>query len=277
MMQLKPGDTIAFVGNSDYPSHPDETNELRELVESLGLQVKISPLLWHPTNDGKAKAEVMHTYFRDEEVQAIFDISGGNRANSVLPFLDFKLLEKHPTAFFGYSDVTTILNSLLSQTQQSVELFQLKTILWDKTGKQLARFQQTFLEGNPSLYQTNWQFIQGMELTGKIVGGNIRCFLKLAGTPFMPDLTDKILFLESSGGNEELLFSMFHQLQQQANFQQLKGILLGTFTAYEQEKNRPIEAVLQEVLMTQLPIAKTNQIGHGKQSNALTLGKYTIL
>ncbi len=34
-------------------------------------------------------------------------------------------------------------------------------------------------------------------MDGIVVGGNIRCLLKLAGTPYWPDMREKILLLES--------------------------------------------------------------------------------
>ena len=37
-------------------------------------------------------------------------------------------------------------------------------------------------------------------MEGIVVGGNIRCLLKLAGTPYWPDMREKILLLESFGG-----------------------------------------------------------------------------
>ena len=42
------------------------------------------------------------------------------------------------------------------------------------------------------------QFIDfdNKEITGKIYGTNVRCLLKLVGTPYMPNLENAVLFLE---------------------------------------------------------------------------------
>ena len=62
-------------------------------------------------------------------------------------------------------------------------------------------------------------------MEGILAGGNLRCFLKLAGTPYFPDLTGKILFLESLGGGPELLASLLSQLGQLGVFQKISGLL----------------------------------------------------
>ena len=51
------------------------------------------------------------------------------------------------------------------------------------------------------LFNINYKFIQQDKMHGIVVGGNIRCFLKLAGTEYMPDMENKILFLESLNGD----------------------------------------------------------------------------
>lgn len=57
----------------------------------------------------------------------------------------------------------------------------------------------------------------------------MRCFLKLAGTRFWPDMEGKILLLEASGGEAAQMASCLAQLRQIGVFEQIRGILLGTF------------------------------------------------
>ena len=71
------------------------------------------------------------------------------------------------------------------------------------------------------------------------MGGNIRCFLKLAGTPYMPDTRGKILFLESNGGDRHRTAAAFSQLRQMGVFDEIAGLLLGTFTALDRDLRYP--------------------------------------
>ena len=145
MLHLKKGDTIALVANSNPQTNPKEIAQLCTLLQTLDLKVAVSPLLFDSaTTNSEAKAQLLQTYFADPVIKMIFDISGGNRANSILPFLDYHKLAQTPKPFFGYSDLTAVLNTLVSNGQPA-ELFQLKTLLWDQTGQQLEKFRRTFL------------------------------------------------------------------------------------------------------------------------------------
>lgn len=267
---------VALVGNSNPRKNILEVYDMKQVLSRLGLDIVLSPTLFENTLfNGEKKAKVMNEYYADNTIDAIFDISGGDIANSVLDNLDYSLIRNQKKKFFGYSDVTTVLNSLISQSGQTVELFQVLTLLWDKNGRQINKFKSSVLEGSDEMYQTTWKFIQGSEMKGIVIGGNIRCFLKLAGTRYMPDLTDKILFLESMGGGEENLYSMFHQLKNLDNFDRISGLLLGTFTSYQENYKCPVEELIQNILMdNSLPIAKTEKIGHGYNSNSLKLGEH---
>ena len=86
------------------------------------------------------------------------------------------------------------------------------------------------------LFDLRYEFLRGREMGGIIIGGNVRCLLKLAGTPFWPDMKDKILFLEALGGDEGSLRTYFAQLEQLGAFRQIAGVLLGTFTRFEESQ-----------------------------------------
>ena len=62
-------------------------------------------------------------------------------------------------------------------------------------------------------------------MDGIVLGGNIRCLLKLAGTEYFPDMKDKILLLEAMSGQVPQMVTYFSQLQQMGVFEKVKGIL----------------------------------------------------
>ena len=98
---------------------------------------------------------------------------------------------------------------------------------------------------------------------------------KACGYPYLPDLTDKILLLESLGGTAPQMLTYFSQLQQLGAFKQVRGILLGTFTQMEQEKCMPdVWTLLKKFVDPGLPVAKTAFVGHGTDSRAVMVGKY---
>ena len=115
-------------------------------------------------------------------------------------------------------------------------------------------------------------------MKGVVVGGNIRCFLKLAGTRYFPDLAGKILLLEANGGEAPLMTSFLAQLKQIGAFDKVNGILLGTFTAMERGDCRPdIVTLVKEACGPDMPVAKTAEIGHGGNSKAIVIGREIAL
>lgn len=272
---------VALVACSDIrPSEEREHIEkLKECLKRMGLETKESPYLYEPEDGscigGQEKAKVLQKFYEDSEVRAIFDISGGNLANEVLPFLDFEVIQKNPKPFFGYSDLTVLLNAIHQKTGQKAVLYQVRFLEGSYAKQQQKAFQETFQEGKRTLFEFPVKFLRGEKMEGKVVGGNIRCLLKLAGTEYFPDVEGKILFLESRGGDEKLLLSFFYQLQEMGVFQKVSGLLLGTFTQLEREMGRDgIQKVLQKIpLREDLPVAKTWSVGHGADSRALMIGE----
>ena len=111
-------------------------------------------------------------------------------------------------------------------------------------------------------------------MKGVVVGGNIRCFLKLAGTRYFPDLQGKILLLESLGGEVPQMAAYLAQLKQLGAFDKVNGVLLGTFTTMERNQCTPgIVSLVKEVCGPALPIATTLEIGHGDDSKAIIIGR----
>ena len=111
-------------------------------------------------------------------------------------------------------------------------------------------------------------------MQGIVVGGNIRCLLKLAGTPYLPNMTGKVLLLEALHGTVPQMVTYLNQLAQMGVFEQINGILLGTFTQMEEENMQPgmIELV-QRYAGTRISIAKTEEIGHGTDSKSIMIGR----
>ena len=111
-------------------------------------------------------------------------------------------------------------------------------------------------------------------MKGILVGGNIRCLLKLAGTEYWPDMHGKILLLESLGGLVPQMTTYLNQLKQIGVFDQINGILLGTFTKMEEEKAVPsMVELVKRYAGIELPIARTDEIGHRTNAKGIVIGQ----
>ena len=220
----------------------------------------------------KCRAKEIMKFYEDDSIKTIFDISGGDLANEVLDYLDYEIICKNNKPFFGYSDLTTVLNVITKKTQQATYLYQIMNIL-DNVERR-ADFKGTLLHNKSNLVDISWHFLQGESIEGIVVGGNIRCFLKLAGTEYFPNLDNKVLFLEGMSTTIEGLITLLTQLKQIGVFNKISGLLLGTFTKIKQNlQNEDIYEILKDFVPENIPIAKTTEVGHSKDSKILVIGQ----
>ena len=269
----------ALCACSDFldPGRMADIERLRSILKSEGVHVEVSPLLYGSGGYdlGQEKADTVNAYFRDPEMDYIFDVSGGDLANTVLPYLDYEAIRGSRALFFGYSDLTTILNAIVVQTGRETVNWQVRNLLYDHAAEQLEFFREYVLKDGLRSYLPEMRFLRGEKMAGRILGGNTRCFLKLAGTPYWPDLTGAVLLLESYGGGPNQMATALQQYSQMGVFEQAGGVLLGTFTQMEDEELKPsIEELVLEIVPDEVPVAKTVQVGHRTDARAVMLGRY---
>ncbi len=284
-MIFKHGDKIGIVGCSNAQIQASKTKIDMLLVKltELGLVPVCSNCIYEKysvfSGAAEERAAELNRFYADNEIKAIFDISGGDVANEILDYIDFDLIKRNPKPFFGYSDLTTIINAIYTKTGEASYLYQVRNLLYFQRDTQLTRFKNSLFHGEKDLFDINYSFIQGSNMDGIVVGGNIRCLLKLAGTSYMPDFEGKILLLEAYGGDAALITTYFAQLKQMGIFSKVNGILLGTFTKMEENREEPkVEEILRNIIRnSQLPIAKTKDIGHGTDSKCIVIGECLTL
>ena len=108
--------------------------------------------------------------------------------------------------------------------------------------------------------------------------GNIRCLLKLAGTEYWPDMNGKILFLEARSGQNSQMTNYLSHLKQLGVFEQIHGLVFGTFSELEAYVGMPqMKDLIAEYIDEKLPFAMTREVGHGADSKAVRIGENLIV
>ena len=272
---------IALVGCSDPLPARERTDveRLARLLETMGIETDVSPLLLADTPPApQEKAEALNRAFRDPSAELIFDVSGGDLANTVLPFLDFDAIRASRAVFHGFSDLTTVINAILAQTGRPAVNWQIRNLLYDDAEAQRRYFERSVLPGRFDPADLAPRFLRGSRMQGKVFGGNLRCFLKLAGTSYWPDATGGILLLESLGGGPFQMITALEQYRQAGVFDRVGGVLLGTFTTMEKTGRTPtVEELVLEMTPDRLPVAKTRFVGHDPDARAILLGSETVI
>ncbi|EHK2339248.1 S66 family peptidase [Clostridium perfringens] len=285
MSFLNKGNKIGIISCSNGLSIKNKNiiDELKLNLKSLDIEMVEGDTLYAKeynlfSGTGEEKARALEKLFLDKDIKMIFDISGGDLANEVLDFLDFNLIKENPKPFFGYSDLTVLLNAIYSQCDLTTYNYQLRNLIGKFKEEQMQNFKASFIEGKENIFNLDYKWINGSHLEGIVVGGNIRCLLKLAGTKYMPDFKDKILFLESFSGNSAKMVTYITQYKNLGVFNEVKGIILGEFTEMERENLKPdIVEILKRVIgEINIPILKTSDLGHGADAKCIPIGKYLI-
>ena len=267
---------IALVGCSDPlpPQEKEDVARLRPLLEAMGLAVDLSPLLLRKTPaTPEEKAAEMNRVFRDPSVDAVFDVSGGDLANTVLPLLDFEAIGASHAIFYGFSDLTVVINAIIAKTGRPAVNYQIRNLLYRDAEAQQAFFKEKLLPGRFSLDDLQPRFLRGERLSGKVFGGNVRCFLKLACTPYRPEMDGGVLLLESLGGDVYQMITALEQYRQMGIFDRIDGVLLGTFTKMEEDGLTPtIEELTLAMTPPRVAVAKTPFVGHYPNARPVMLG-----
>lgn len=276
-MMLNNNDKIALVvcSNGKNIEDKDRLEKLESILVEMGLVPIFTKYIYKDKFGRGAKAQVrakeLMSFYENKEIKAIFDISGGDIANEVLDYLDFDVIKRNYKPFFGYSDLTTVLNTLESQTNEVNYLYQILNIIENEEIR--TNFKNTFMKNEQILFDVKWRFLQGSSVEGEVIGGNIRCFLKLVGTKYFPKVDNKVLFIEGLGTSVEGLITHLSQLKQMNVFCNISGLLIGTFTKIEKEISvEELFELVKEYIPEHLPVVKTSEIGHAKDSKALKIG-----
>lgn len=277
-MILNYNDKIALVvcSNGKNIEDKERLEKLDSILVEMGLVPVFTKYIYKDKFGRGAKAQVraeeLMSFYKDKKIKAIFDISGGDIANEILDYLDYDVIKRNYKPFFGYSDLTTILNALGSQTNEVNYLYQILNIIESEEIK--TSVENTFMKNEQTLFDVKWKFLQGSKIEGEVIGGNIRCFLKLVGTRYFPEVENKVLFIEGLGTSIEGLVTHISQLKQIGVFDKISGLLIGTFTKIEKEISvEELFELVQEYIPSSLAVAKTQEVGHAKNSKALKIGE----
>jgi len=288
--RLSPGDTIGVAAPSTtvQPEMEPQLQKGLSFLRSKGFNIKLGQ---HIRSQGigsatapEQKAEDLKAFFDDPSVNAIICAQGGETANTSLSLLDWDTIRDHPKIFLGISDITVLLNAIYQKT--GLVTFHGNDILWgfgrQITTYEIAEFNRVLIKGENGRIPKNsvWTTIREGAAEGRLLGGNLGCLLKLAGTPFWPDFTGAILFIEeyeiSPGGCQ----SAFHHLQQLGIFDQVRGVIVGYIDSMQRDAGSGpyMEDILLEVTSScTFPILKANDFGHNCPNTVLPVGGQVVM
>jgi len=235
---LKVGDTVVVLTPSEPINSWRNFRRGVKTLESLGFKIKFGKYIKSVYQIYKAgtpeqRAEDLNLAFLTPEIRGIFMATGGYSATEILPFLNYDLIKMYPKLIMGFSNGTVVSNAIFAKTGLVTFYgFCIEYFFRRKTSYTIDSFLNMVSLGELDFTQrTKWRNVRSGKASGKLIGGNLRSFVKLIGTPYLPDLTDSILFLEEHSDWSQDVEADLVQLNQADFFGEgkIQAVLFGKF------------------------------------------------
>lgn len=244
-MRLSKGDTVALVSPSAAMDEPLNLQLAQEVLVAMGFKVKTGTHFagrrGHLAGTDAERAGDLNAAFADDEVKAIICLRGGSGAARVLPLLDYDAIRRNPKVLLGYSDITALHNAIQARTglvtfhgpngSGSWNRFnadQFRRVFFER---ELMQYRNLADAGDELVQRRNRTVtITGGKARGELVGGNLTVLTALAGSPYLPDFSGKILFLEDVSEAPYRVDRMFSTLRLMGALDKIAGFIFGECT-----------------------------------------------
>ena len=221
----------------------------------------------------ESRAADLHEAFADPDVKAVMACIGGFNVNQILPYIDYDLIRANPKILCGYSDITALLNAVYARTglvtYHAPHLAALGFLRErEYTHKYLTAclMNEDPVSVTPSETAGSYTVLQEGTCEGEIAGGNLFTLNLLQGTPYMPDLRDKILFIEDDNIMGDYFPYEFDRnlqsLLQVSGAESVGGIVFGRFDESCRLTEDTIRAIVKGKVPAGIPVVFGTDFGH---------------
>lgn len=221
----------------------------------------------------QSRVDDIHEAFADENVKMIITCIGGFNVNQILPYLNYDLIKANPKILCGYSDITALLNAIYAKTGLvTYHGPHFSTFGFDIEPEYTqSYFYNSLMRNNeivinPSKTSKEHYVIQEGACEGNIIGGNLCTLNLLQGTPYMPDLSEKILFIEDDNiMGDYFIYEFDRNLQsllQVCGADSIKGIVFGRFDECCKLNEHIIKKIIKDKVSADIPVVFGVDFGH---------------
>lgn len=296
--KLKSGDEVRIIAPSRSMKilGEDCVKLATKRLENLGLKVTFGKYVMEADDDYmiasvEHRVEDLNEAFKDKNVRAILTVIGGFNSNQILKYIDYEMIKQNPKIFCGFSDITVLSNSIYAKTGLTTysgphyssfgmlkgfeyELEHFKKMFFEE-GEFEVKSSENWSDDAWFIDQENREFIKndGMFVInegmaeGEIIGGNLCTLNLLQGTEYMPNIENKILFLEDdSEAGPIYLMNFDRDLQSlilMPEFKKVKGLVLGrNQKGCNMTKEKWIKLVKNKPELDGIPVIAGADFGH---------------
>lgn len=243
--RLRRGDVLGLVAPAGFIGDRFGLEEIMDTVRAMGLEPRSAPHLLYRegylAGSDRDRANDLMAMFADDSVRGIMAVRGGWGCARLLPHLDFAKIGRTPKLFAGFSDNTALHLAFAARTGVPSIHGPNASASWPAPAWQ--SFHALAFEGAapaytiaPSLGATlgrrggRVRTFRGGKAQGRLLGGNLTVLSALVGTPYLPDFTGAILFIEETNEAEYRVDRMLTQLALAGILGKVAGVVFGQCT-----------------------------------------------
>ena len=314
---LKIGDTIGIFSPSNPITHdaPYAAMTAERYLTERGFVVKKGGCFGksdssYRSGNIKQRADELNELIYDNEVKCIMAAAGGYVSNSILPYIDYEYLKRHPKIITGLSDVTSVLlavykkygfpvfygpnfiTSLAHKKYYADFAFNSLLKAVNSKGTYIIDNPEFFTDENTDWYKQGDEFDKQIEnerliknrlitvnsgvAEGRLIGGNIDNFTLLYGKSYCPKIQNgDILFFEELGVEADFFERIIGALYLDGVFDRIGGLILGKIKNYNDigSGKNLTDFILEITGNPSFPILADYDCGHTLPINAMPIGK----
>ena len=283
--RLRPGDRVAVVAPAG-PVVPERLDRGLAVLESWGLSVSVGEhtrgvheRFGYLASDDAARADDLMRAWCDPEVQAVFCARGGYGVQRMVDLLDWEsIAAAGPKVLVGFSDVTALHQAFAARLGLSTIHGPVVTSLGAGDDESRAHLHSLLFDPEPgvALTPSPVETLVGGRAEGVLVGGNIAMLASEVGSRNSLRAAASIAVLEEIGEEAYRLDRLFTQLLRTGWFDEVLGVVLGTFT------DCGLPASVRDLAVDRLvplgvPLLWGAPIGHADRNLAFPYGVPAVL
>lgn len=283
--KLNKGDLIGIISPASSAEDSTAIENGARYIEGLGYRTllgnNVGKIRGYLAGTDQERVEDIHQMFGDKKVKAIFCLRGGYGAFRLLDKIDYELIQKNPKIFVGFSEITVLQMAFLRKV--NLVTFAGPMVVSNFSNKINKYTEENFWRTITSTTKPERITIKDIknlsktrieETSGRLVGGNLSVFNALLGTEYLPELKNKILFLEEVNEPPYKIDRMLNQLKLNKILKKLNGIILGSFQECVEPDKKKNTLTLDEIFddyFKNMKVPLIHSFPHGHIKDIVTL------
>lgn len=223
---------------------PHYISDFRQTLQGLGFKVVEGKTLkarkGYLAGDDAFRAQELNELFANPEINGIIAMRGGWGCARMLDLIDYDVIKANPKVLMGFSDITSLLIAIYAKTGLISFHGPVGYSSWNEYSTSYVR--RILMDGrndvllkNPSSNAGDIWTITSGKATGKLIGGNLTVIAGIMGSSYLPDWSDKILFLEETREEVYRVDRLMTQLKLAGVLDNIKGFVFGNCNKCEPE------------------------------------------